>query len=173
MPAGVKAELRGLIELQRKAEQTVKDLHGMPMLEAMRDCTLMVQRTAKREAKVDRGHYRASITPSVGVSGNVVEGVVGSNLAHAPFAILDTKPHWPPLEPIRQWVHRKALGGTGSGRGLRRASASVEAGIAFLVARKIAREGTKGDRSLMKGLEQNAVAIVARINRAVNRAVDK
>lgn len=172
MPARVSLELKGLREQQREAERIVRELGGGPMVEAMRQATMLVQGTAKREAKVDTGMYRASITPAVSVHGTVVEGIVGSNLKYAPYVVLDTRPHWPPIEAIRQWVHRKGIGGRVLGQGrIRRASASVERGIAFLIARKIARRGTKGDRSLMLGIERNAPRIYALFERAVVRVL--
>jgi hypothetical protein len=39
------------------------DLHGEPMLQGMRNATLLVTRDAKRFAPVDTGRLRASITP--------------------------------------------------------------------------------------------------------------
>ncbi len=174
MPASMSLELRGLKEAQDKAIQVATDLHGAPMVEAMRDCTLLVTRTGRTEASVDTGRYRASVTPEVRVLGETVEGVVGSNVVHAPFAVLGTKPHWPPIAAIQAWVHRKGLGGRDYGHGrIRRATADIEAGIAFLIARKISRSGTKGDRSLITAIESNAPAIYRKLEAAVGGIVEK
>jgi len=142
------AELR---QAQRDTEAIIRNLGGPPLLQALRDSTLLVQRTARRYAKVDTGQYRASITPTVETSGRTVRGIVGSNLAHAPYAVLDTKPHWPPIAALQVWARRHGIS-------------------AFLVARAIARRGTRGDRSLMRGLEENAARIYLLIAKAVDQA---
>lgn len=84
-------EVKGLKELQRKAEQMVKDLHGAPILDAMRDSLLVIERGAKQNAPVDTGRLRASITPVITSSGEDVEGVVGTNVYYAPFQEFGTK----------------------------------------------------------------------------------
>ena len=174
MPASISLELRGLKEAQAKAIQVATDLHGAPLVEAIRDCTLLVTRTGRTEASVDTGRYRASVTPEVRVHGEIVEGMVGSNVAYAPFTVLGSKPHWPPIAAIQAWVHRKGLGGRDYGHGrIKRAPEAIEAGIAFLIARKISRSGTKGDKSLITAIEQNAPAIYRKIEAAVGGIVDK
>lgn len=81
----VKAELKGLKEAQKKAEQIVKDLHGGAFLNAMREATLTVQRAAKINSPVDTGRLRASIVPEIRtVNGPRVHGIVGSVVRYAP-----------------------------------------------------------------------------------------
>src|SRR5574340_872892 len=138
MPAPINIELRGLIEARRKADQVVRDLHGTPMLEAMRNATMLVTGTARREAPVDRGPLRASITPEVRVLGDTVEGTVGSNLPYAPYMELGTKPHFAPIDVIQAWVHRKGLAGTYSVKTHRRTGprdmqASQDRSVAYLI----------------------------------------
>lgn len=172
MPAPLNLELKQAIETRRYMEDVVKQLHGGPMLSAIRDCTLMVQGSAVKIAHVDTGLHRANITPMVWAEGDRVHGTVGTNLDYGPFAILDTKPHWPPISAIQQWVHRKGLGGTDLGHGrIKRAPAAIERSIAFLIARRISRKGTKGDMSIFKALDDNAARIVARINRVITQAI--
>lgn len=84
-------EVKGLKELQRKAEQMVSDLHGAPILDAMRDSVLIIDRGAKQNAPVDTGRLRASITPGVSSAGDDVEGVVGTNVYYAPFQEFGTR----------------------------------------------------------------------------------
>ena len=87
----VKLEVKGMKELQRKSEQTIRDLHGAPMLNAMRDATLIVTRGGKINAPVDTGRLRSSITPEVRSAGEDMIGVVGSNVVYAPYQELGTK----------------------------------------------------------------------------------
>lgn len=84
MADAIRAEIRGLKELQRKNEQIVRDLRGEPFLHAMRDATLIVQSAAKKNTPVDRGRLRASLMPEIRTLGRVVYGVVGTNVVYAP-----------------------------------------------------------------------------------------
>ena len=60
-----------------------------------------------------------------------------------------TKPHFPPVAPIRHWVERK-LGITGK-----------EAGsVAFLIARAISKRGTKGAGMFEKSFDENEAAVI-------------
>ena len=87
MPVDVKVELSvaDLEKIQKKMEQIVRDLRGGPALTAMKTATLGVQRRAKLNAPVDTGRLRASIWPSVKQSGNIITGVIGSNVEYAPY----------------------------------------------------------------------------------------
>ena len=62
--------------------------------------------------------------------------------SYARFVELGTRPHWPPRQPILGWVMRKFRV---TGREANR--------IAFLVSRKIARVGTKGQFFFTRGEE--------------------
>jgi hypothetical protein len=63
-----------------------------------------------------------------------VEGYVGSPLNYAVPVDLGTRPHFPPVEALIDWVKDKF--GISNEKEAR--------GVAFLVARKISRVGTKG-----------------------------
>lgn len=83
----VSIEIQGLEETQRAMTKIVADLNGPPMVNAMRNATLLVQRSARMFAPVDTGRLRASITPQVTASPSIggVQGIVGSNVEYAPF----------------------------------------------------------------------------------------
>ena len=107
----IDVEIKGLRETQRRMEQLIRDLHGVPYLNAMRRATLIVQRAAKIKAPVDTGRLRASITPEVRTHMRTsVQGVVGSNVKYAPFRELGTRPHFVPAEYIGKWAERHDLG---------------------------------------------------------------
>jgi len=152
----IDAEVRGRIALQQKLSQVVADLHGPPILNAMRDCTLVVQRKAKINAPVDVGRLRASITPEVTIAplGNTIQGVVGSNVEYAPAMEFGAPPHWPPLSDLEPWARRHGMS-------------------AFVVARAIARRGIKGRKYLQNALESSHDYIVGRLGRAVKTIVQK
>ena len=81
----VSVEIKGLQELQREQERIIRELAGAPMLEAMRDSTLTVQRYARQNAPWDTGRLRASILPEVQSEGKIIMGIVGSNVEYAPY----------------------------------------------------------------------------------------
>lgn len=97
-------------------------------------------------------NIRSNVTREVGKITGVVG--VGSNVPYAIFRHENTKPHFPPIEPLTQWVIKKGLIKSKSGKsrtaasfkkGRNADSLTAEArGIAFLIARKIARQGTTG-----------------------------
>lgn len=149
----LRLELKGLREEQARMTQIVADLHGEPMLQGMRNATLLVTRDAKINAPVDTGRLRASITPEVRVSGpTTVQGIVGSNVMYAPFVELGTKPHFPPVGALAVWARRHGT-------------------TAFLVARAISRRGTKAVKYLERAITENRERIVSYIGDAVARIV--
>lgn len=87
MADAVSLEVQGLQETQAKMEQMIDDLQGPPMVNSMREATLLVTRDAKILAPVDTGRLRASILPRVTVRKfpRRVEGIVGSRVEYAPF----------------------------------------------------------------------------------------
>lgn len=151
--------VKGLIETQRNLEQAAADLHGEPMLKAMREATLLVERDAKRLAPVDRGGLRQSISSEVrveSVNGHAdsVTGVVGSNKTYAAAVELGSKPHFPPISAIEAWAERRGLN-------------------AFLVARAISRRGTLPRRFLQGAFEKNKPLILRKIGEGVSGIVQK
>lgn len=127
MPNDISVEVRGLVETQRKLEQVAEDVHGKPMVDAMRKATLIVTRDAKLNLSkpttgvkfptINSGQLRNSITPEIRNKHNILQGVVGSNLKHAPYMEFGTgipagRPrHIPPLAAIQKWVSQKNRGG--------------------------------------------------------------
>ena len=151
----VSAEIRGLKETQKQLERTVLELRGGPMLQAMRDATMLVTAEAKRNAPVDTGRLRSSIVPEVR-QGNPIEGIVGSNVDYAPYMELGTRPHWPPWgpgTPLAVWAKRHGIS-------------------AYLVARAIAKKGTKARRFLQDAYEDNKTRIFGIFDRAVGSIIN-
>lgn len=147
-------DVSDLKRVQREIEQKIAETHGSEMLAAIRTATLLVQRDAKRLAPVDTGRLRASITPSVSQYGETIEGVVGSNVTYAPYMELGTRPHWPPPGALAVWARRH---GTSE----------------FLVARAIARRGTKARKFLERAFEQNIGRIQQMFEITIKRIVEK
>jgi len=125
-------ELRGALEVQKAAEETVRQLRGPHFLMGLRQAVLLVERHAKLNAteSVDTGALRASITPEIRVEGEgTIVGVVGSNLEYAPFVEFSCRAHWPPPGALARWAERHDMD-------------------EYLVARAISRRGTKGTHFL-------------------------
>lgn len=155
----MKTEVKGVKELQAKLEKIARQVGGDagPLMVGMRDSVLRLQGSAKKNlvawqspsvGGVDTGLLRASITPEIKAMGDTVEGVVGTNIAYAPNVEEDQPAHWPPMDSIAGWARRHGAN-------------------AFLVARAISRRGTKGKHYMLRALQANATAIIARIGRAV------
>jgi hypothetical protein len=176
-----KIELEGLLEMQKQTTADIRNLQGAAVLQGYRDAALKILAEAKKGAKVDTGRWRASMLPFVELSGNVIEAGVGSNLDHGPFAELDTKPHWAPLQPLIEWVHRKRLAGVYSLKkahhgihprlGSKVTQAAQDYAVARAVQRKIAKYGTKGDHAMERGLDKALPYIERRLERAYAEAL--
>ena len=157
MANAIDIEVKGLIKAQRKQEQVIRDLHGEPVLNAMRDATLIVTRAAKKNAPVDTGRLRASITPEVRMMGETTTGVIGSNVKYAadqefgtlgPYLILP-KNAW---TGILHWVGKDGKD---------------------MFSKFVIHPGIKGKRYLQRAFEDNKDRIIRRLERGINQIVEK
>lgn len=88
-----------------------------------------------------------------------VEGFVGSSAPYTEYVELGTRPHFPPIEALIDWVKVKFS-----------ISDDREArGVAFLVARKISRVGTKGAGMFAQGF----AAVEPQVRAIFNAAADR
>ena len=150
----MEAKIKGLKEAQRKMDQTARDLSGTPTVEAMRDATLVVVRAARQNAPVDTGRLRASIMPEVVQRDKVVMGIVGSPVVYAPYMELGTRPHWPPLKALEVWARRHGT-------------------VAFVIARAIAKKGTRARKFLWNAVQDNRNKIGEILSSAIGKIVKK
>jgi len=146
-------DVKGLKEAQKDIERKLREMTGGPMGQTMRSATMMIHRDAKLNAPVDTGRLRASITPSVVAAEDKIQGIVGSNVKYAPYVELGTRPHWPPIAALETWARSHGTS-------------------AFLVARAIARRGTKAHKFLQRAFESNQTRIVTMIERAVKKITE-
>jgi hypothetical protein len=128
------------------------------MLAAMTEATLLLEREAKELMPTASGMTRASISSDAFITPVGVIGITASNQPSAAFVELGTRPHMPPIAPIQRWVQDR-LGITGA-EGKR---------VAWLVARKIARQGTKPQKIFERTLQANEGQLVAIFEGAVQR----
>lgn len=162
MMSGIDLEVIGALETQREMERVITDLHGRPMMQAMREAALVVEGDAKRNAPVDTGRLRASIASEVRTVGGgvpTVLGVVGSNVVYAPWMEYGTgtfagqQRHYPPPVELAQWALRKGL------------DAHQVAHSIFMAG------GLKPRRYLQRAFESNRGRIVRIIGRGVEGIV--
>lgn len=140
----------------RQAPEITRQEIERSMLEAL----LLTERELKENTPVGahgllRGSYAHEIR---GATRGDVVGIVGSPLNYALPVELGTKPHFPPLDALKDWVEKK-LG----------VDPSRSENVAFLVARKIAKRGTKGAGMASKTFAENSLQIIAILEAAVPR----
>jgi hypothetical protein len=123
--------LEGFAELDA-AWRRAPDIVREEMTGAMWEAELLLERAVQEKTPVGVYVLRPSISARAPeVSQDVVIGEVGTSVAHAVPVELGTRPHFPPVEALEDWVMRKL--------GVPEQEAH---GVAFLVARKIAARGT-------------------------------
>lgn len=122
----------------RKAEAAMK--------RGMKRAVVLGANQVKREAPVDTGRLRASVTDDVRAEGRDIVGVIGSNVEYAPSVEYGTGTqsdgqggsggvHFPPPHALQRWAERHGFNGPNVG---------------FLVARAIARRGGLRPRRMFR-----------------------
>lgn len=122
------------------------------MRKPMQQATNLVTTAAQNNAPVDTGVLKRRILASVSHRGQTTTGVVGSDVAYAPFMELGTRPHFPPVSALQGWASRHGMN-------------------AFVVARTIARRGLKARRYLQRALEDNTKRVVSIFVEAVSKII--
>jgi HK97 gp10 family phage protein len=116
---------------------------------------IRVQRAARENVSVDRGRLRGSIAYEVRESRDGIRGVVGSAVRYAPFVEFGTVPHWPPIDALIPWAERHGFPPGRSG--------------AFLVARAIARRGTRAVNFLRDAVKDEQRNVWRDVEREIGR----
>jgi hypothetical protein len=181
----------------------------------MEESLLLLVAEIAKETPVDRGYLRTQIQQQTDIDRdglNVTGKVTTGNAIYGPAVEHGTQPHWPPADPIEEWVRRKGLHlkqlaaikarrqtaraelkahnankrnskkWKSKHRRLytfvnRRTLKDVEGAlikqIAFLIRRKIAKQGTEGAHMFEKGFEAAEPHIRNIFRRRFTRAVDR
>ncbi len=108
------------------------------------------------------GGLRGSIFASEEVLADNVIGVVSTSMPYAVPVELGTKPHFPPVEALRDWVEA-VLG----------VSEEESESVAFLVARKISQKGTEGAYMFQRAFADCEAQIVEIYSEGVARVRDR
>jgi len=150
------SEIDQLLALWQQAPEIVNQATKSAVTEAQ----LLLLREVKENTPVgSTSLLRQSFgAPEPILLGDRVIGVVGTSLQHAIPVELGTKPHFPPVAPIKDWVKSK----------LGKSEQEAE-GIAFAVARKISIKGTKPKLFVKKTFDQNKNQAQAIFSRALGR----
>lgn len=159
-PLETSISVEGLKEIQEEMIRIAEEIDGNPVIEAMAKATLIVTRSARMKAPVDRGALRASIVPDIVTRTNEVQGVVGSNLRYAPYQEFGTRAFTPPIGPIWAWALRKTK------NNFKRASRLFVKAMMSIRGR-----GIKPKKYLQRALEQNADRIFKIIGDAVGNII--
>lgn len=107
-----------------------------------------------------KGHYFASIFHKVEYGqkielGTPIRGIVTSPFEYGEALEYGRSPgKYPPRKPIQAWVEKKL-----------EVSGKEAKAVAFLVARKIAKQGTKGAHMYEKTLEENKERVISILNK--------
>lgn len=128
------------------------------LLAAATEASMLLEREVKDAMPAVSGLTRASVTSDAFSTPAGVLGVVGSAQVAAVALELGTKPHMPPVKALVPWVI-EALG----------VEPKRAERVAFLVARKIARVGTKAQKPFEKSLGVTQPQIVRMFEAAAGR----
>lgn len=106
--------------------ETVRDLYKEKLVEADRLASEDLYNSVEAQVVVNGTEYLVQVRA----------------LDYWKYVEWDTKPHWPPVQSLLRWVRVKPI--------LPRSGGSVPRPeqLAYLIGRKIAREGTKGSHDL-------------------------
>ena len=106
--------------------ETVRDLYKEKLVEADRLASEDLYNSVEAQVVVNGTEYLVQVRA----------------LDYWKYVEWDTKPHWPPVQSLLRWIRVKPV--------LPRAGGSVPRPeqLAYLIGRKIAREGTKGSHDL-------------------------
>lgn len=106
---------------------------------AVTEADLLLEREVSERAPVGAGGasgFKGSIYHLEEIGDSKAIGLVSTSVAYAVPVEIGTRPHFPPIEPLIDWVKAKfGISGEKEARG-----------AAFAVARKIAARGTKEQR---------------------------
>ena len=143
----VKADIRGLEELTERYPQASDRARRGRLTEA----ALILERAIKELTPVGAGpiHLRDTVFSQTVSQGLSISSFLGTPAVYGEPVEYGTKPHFPPVAPIRHWVERK-LGLSGS----------EAAGVAFVIARAISKRGTKPARMFGRGVDEQDAAVM-------------
>ena len=157
----IKVDLKELEALAKRYPEASEKARRGRLAEAL----LLLEREVKRLTPEGAGpiHLRDTIFQKVEMRGEGAWGMVGTPAIYGESVEYGTRPHFPPLAPIRFWVEKK-LGLSGK----------EAKSAAFCIARAISKRGTKGAHMFNKAFDMNesqVIGILERIPEDIVKAV--
>lgn len=143
----LKADIKALEKLTKLYPDVSRQVREAKLTEALN----LLERWVKEFTPVGAGptHLRDTIHYDVAISGRKVWGMVGTPAEYAEPVELGTKPHFPPTGPLAHWVERiLGIHGPDAER------------VAFAIAMKIRRKGTKGAKMFERGFSEAEAALM-------------
>ena len=142
----IRVDLKDLEVLTKKYPDASRAARRAKITEAL----MLLEREVKINTPYGAGpiHLRDTIHSKVNVAGRKVVGLLGTPAQYGEPVELGTKPHFPPVEPLKFWVEKK-LGYSGE---------EAES-VAFLIARAISRRGTKGAKMFKRAISDKEAAV--------------
>ncbi len=135
----IQMRIMGLEELLEKADPK---LLAEPLRKLFTDASLRLERRAAQLTPKDTGILASKITHRIDTSPVPMWGQAYTNVKYAPYVEFDTRPHWPPIkqftgktEALDIWARHHHIS-------------------AFVVARAIARRGTKGHHMFERAADE-------------------
>ena len=81
----------------------------------------------------------------------------------------DTKPHWPPVDKIKEWIRVKPILPQPDNRG----KLPTPDKLAYLIGRKISLEGTEGSNDLHNAVDEINARFLELIEEAITKDIDE
>lgn len=143
--------------------QSAPAIARQEMTAGVQEVLLLLEREIKEKTPAGVSEaLRGSITHVLDATpvsiGAGVGGKVFTPLNYALPVELGSKPHWPPVAALKDWVHHKL--------GVPQSEAGT---VAFLIARKISKTGTKGAHMFERTLSEQSAHAVEILGQAVDR----
>lgn len=120
---------------------------------AMTAGSLLIEGTARSLAGKDTGRNAGSITHAISGGGANLTSKIGPSTAYGYYAEKGRKPgRMPPIAAIEGWARRKGID-------------------PFVLARSIARKGTKGKPYMLPSFQQNQGRVIALFGKVATKVV--
>ena len=133
-----------------EAWKRAPDIMAEELVNGVLEASLYIERQVKEGTPTNTGALRSSIGARAPQRlGDDIIGAVGTSIGYAIPVELGTKPHFPPVQALSDWARLKF--------GLPPEEAER---VGFAVARKIAREGTKGAFMFQRAIADGEATVV-------------
>ena len=129
---------------------------------------LFIHRRARQLVPVDTGRLKSDIRMITNLRGIASTASVFTELPYAPYVEEGTKPHFPPPLALEGWVRRHGLGAKFAGR--KTSTANLDRQAAFVIARSIAKKGTKPQPFMEPAADELEADSGKRLVESFNRA---